>query len=201
MGKWRYVRATIKRPIYLPVWLDIVPHVPCCFSQAAGPASVPPKPPFCFALVGTSLADHSYGSSAGSLGLLTTVLLLYGRSRAFGVGAPCASPCLCLSPSPELLLPLRCCPPRLKLSSMAAGPEEGKSGFAAGRGRPIVVAPSPAGGGVGGTAGNDVLRRPRGSSMGGVDSKVFVPSSPPVAVVVVPAEVPVPSPQQFEDAD
>lgn len=81
---------------------------------------------------------------------------------------------------------------------MAVGPEEGKNGFGAGRGRPIVVEPPP--------AGNDVLRRPRGSSMGGVDSKVFVPSSPPVAAAagaaeVAAAEIAAPSPQQFEDAD
>lgn len=89
---------------------------------------------------------------------------------------------------------------------MAVGPEEGKNGFAAGRGRPIAE------------AGNDVLRRPRGSSMGGVDSKVFVPSSPPVAemaaaaaaeaaaeaaaaAAAAAAQVAAPSPQQFEDAD
>ena len=87
---------------------------------------------------------------------------------------------------------------------MAVGPEEGKTGFAAGRGRPIVAE----------SAGN-VLRRPRGSSMGGVDSKVFVPSSPPVAEMAVAAAaeadsaaaaaatagIAAPSPQQFEDAD
>jgi len=56
--------------------------------------------------------------------------------------------------------------------SMAVGPEEGKNGFAAGRGRPIVVEPPPAGGGGVGTGSGDVLRRPRGSSMGGADSKV-----------------------------
>lgn len=55
---------------------------------------------------------------------------------------------------------------------MAIGPEEGKSGFAAGRGRPVE-------------------RRPRGSSMGGVDSKEFVPAS----VLGVAAE-----PGQFDDA-
>ena len=63
-------------------------------------------------------------------------------------------------------------------------------------------------------AGNEVLRRPRGSSMGGVDSKVFVPSSPPVAAMAAAAAAEAaaeaaaaagvaaaPSPQQFEDAD
>lgn len=97
---------------------------------------------------------------------------------------------------------------RAQLPSMAVGPEEGQTGFAAGRGRPIAVEP----------AGNDFLRRPRGSSMGGVDSKVFVPSSPPVAAMAAAAVaeaaseaaavaaaaaagVAAPSPQQFEDAD
>ena len=77
---------------------------------------------------------------------------------------------------------------------MAVGPEEGKGGFAAGRGRPIAVADihasaagssaDPASDGGGGEAG---VRRPRGSSMGGPDSKVFVPSSAVLA--------------QFENAD
>ncbi len=83
------------------------------------------------------------------------------------------------------------------ICSMAVGPEEGKSGFAAGRGRPIVVEPPPAGGGGVGTGSGDVLRRPRGSSMGGADSKVFVPSPAVVAAVEAAAT----SPQQFEDAD
>ncbi|CAM9294013.1 unnamed protein product, partial [Ectocarpus fasciculatus] len=82
---------------------------------------------------------------------------------------------------------------------MAVGPEEGKSGFAAGRGRPIVVAES---------SPNEVLRRPRGSSMGGADSKVFVPSAAAsvaaeaaAAAASAAAAVGAPSPQQFEDAD
>lgn len=77
---------------------------------------------------------------------------------------------------------------------MAVGPEEGKTGFGAGRGRPISAADtSMAAAGNGGDATSDGggvgegFRRPRGSSMGGPDSKVFVPSS---AVV-----------SQFEDAD
>eukprot|EP00752_Nemacystus_decipiens_P003197 g2958.t1 len=86
---------------------------------------------------------------------------------------------------------------------MAVGPEEGQTGFAAGRGRPIVVDP----------AGSGALRRPRGSSMGGADSKVFVPSSPPVpemaaaaaaeaaAEAAAAAGVAATLPQQFEDAD
>ncbi|CAM9379939.1 unnamed protein product [Ectocarpus sp. 6 AP-2014] len=84
---------------------------------------------------------------------------------------------------------------------MAVGPEEGKSGFVAGRGRPIVVAES---------SPNEVLRRPRGSSMGGADSKVFVPSAAAsvaaeaaaaAAAAAAAVAVAAPSPQQFEDAD
>ena len=77
---------------------------------------------------------------------------------------------------------------------MAVGPEEGKTGFGAGRGRPIVAtdASTATAGNDGGSASDgggagEGLRRPRGSSMGGPDSKVFVPSS---AVL-----------SQFEDAD
>ncbi|CAM9631662.1 unnamed protein product, partial [Sphacelaria rigidula] len=51
---------------------------------------------------------------------------------------------------------------------MALGPEEGKAGFAAGRGRPLETPPVEGGG---------IPRRPRGSSMGGPDAKEFVPSS------------------------
>lgn len=93
--------------------------------------------------------------------------------------------------------PLSCYALSAQISSMAVGPEEGKSGFAAGRGRPIVVE----------SPGNDALRRPRGSSMGGVDSKVFVPSSPPMpemaaaAAAEAAADVAATSQQQFEDAD
>lgn len=89
---------------------------------------------------------------------------------------------------------------------MAIGPEEGKSGFAVGRGRRIRgssiggpdtkefiptqlgglsggVNQRPRGSSVGGVApevGDDnvgTVRRPRGSSMGGPDSMVFVPAS------------------------
>lgn len=66
---------------------------------------------------------------------------------------------------------------------MAIGPEEGKGGFAAGRGRRIEMPSSD---------GGDVQRRPRGSSMGGPDAKEFVPSF----VLGVSAE-----PGQFEDAN
>lgn len=70
---------------------------------------------------------------------------------------------------------------------MAMGPEEGKTGFAAGRGRPLATPPAEGGG---------IPRRPRGSSMGGPDAKEFVPSS---AMRVTPPVV-TPDLAQFEDA-
>lgn len=57
---------------------------------------------------------------------------------------------------------------------------------------------------------NEVLRRPRGSSMGGADSKVFVPSAAAsvaaeaaaaAAAAAAAVAVGAPSPEQFEDAD
>ena len=82
--------------------------------------------------------------------------------------------------------------------SMALGPEEGKPGFAAGRGRRIrgssiggpdtkEFVPTQLGGLGGGTRqdsaptgvddeNGDTTRRPRGSSIGGPESKVFVPA-------------------------
>lgn len=64
------------------------------------------------------------------------------------------------------------------------------------------------GGGVGAPAGGvgEALCRPRGSSMGGADSKVFVPSTAGAAAAgaageATPVVVVAPSPQQFEDAD
>lgn len=68
---------------------------------------------------------------------------------------------------------------------MAIGPEEGKTGFAAGRGRPLAIAADSSDG-----QGDVDVQRPRGSSMGGPDSKVFVPA----AFAQTAA-------QQFEDAD
>lgn len=58
---------------------------------------------------------------------------------------------------------------------MAVGPEEGNKGFAAGRGRPVDPSTIAANGKS--TNGDTNLRRPRGSSMGGPESKVFVPAS------------------------
>lgn len=78
---------------------------------------------------------------------------------------------------------------------MATGPEEGTSGFAAGRGRPIATPGAPGTG-----EGGEPLRRPRGSSMGGPDSKVFVPAST-AATIATAVAVPTPDPSQFDDAD
>lgn len=97
---------------------------------------------------------------------------------------------------------------------MAIGPDEGSNGFAAGRGRRIDPIPGSLSygavkvlkGGATSTGGSEsgcdaregaeseekggVVRRARGSSMGGPDSKVFVPATGLV-----------PDPSQFQDAD
>lgn len=96
---------------------------------------------------------------------------------------------------------------------MAIGPLEGSCGFAIGRGRRIDPVPtqlssvsgkwlkeggqelSGVASGCDGAArpevdgGGEIIRRPRGSSMGGPESKVFVPATGLV-----------PDPSQFEDA-